>query len=283
MNAALGPPIDYGRTSEVYAWGEDQVLKLFYNWFSLEKIEMEAWIARAVHASGLPVPAVGEVIRLNGRYGLIYERVRGDSMYRMFQHKPWNVLHYARRVAELQAALHDCSIQADLRAQRQVLAGQIRQAETLPAPLRSRALAALDSMPDGDSLCHGDFWPGNILMPAQGEVVIDWIHASRGNPLADLARTTVLCFSIKQPGEARKPFLSISSKRSSQLKNLLFQIFCRVGYPFFMRSYLTRYFSLRPGGEEEYRRWLPILAAARLSDVNVQDLERILIAQVEKL
>lgn len=283
MIATLGQPIDYGRTSEIYAWGEGQVLKLFYDWFGLEKIEMEAWIARTVHASGLAVPAVGDVIRLNNRYGLIYERVQGGSMYRMFQHKPWNVPHYARRVAELQAGLHACSIRADLPAQRPVLAGQIRQAQTLPAPLRSRALAALESMPDGDNLCHGDFWPGNILMTAQGEVIIDWIHASLGNPLADLARTSILCLSIKQPGEARKPFLSLGSTHSSQLKNLVLQTFYRVGYPVFMRSYLKRYFDLRPGGEEEYRLWLPILAAARLSDVNVQDMEKLLLAQVERM
>ena len=36
--------------------------KLFYDWFRLENIEYEMRIARTVHASGLPVPAVGEII-----------------------------------------------------------------------------------------------------------------------------------------------------------------------------------------------------------------------------
>ena len=71
MNRDLGQPIGYGRTAEIYAWQEDKVLKLFYDWFGLENIENEARITQAVHASGLPVPAVGEIVRVNERYGEI--------------------------------------------------------------------------------------------------------------------------------------------------------------------------------------------------------------------
>ena len=63
MNRDLGQPIGFGRTAEIYAWQEDQVLKLFYDWFGLENIEKEARITQAVHDSGLPVPAVGEIVR----------------------------------------------------------------------------------------------------------------------------------------------------------------------------------------------------------------------------
>ena len=63
MNRDLGQPIGFGRTAEIYAWQEDQVLKLFYDWFGLENIEKEARITQAVHDSGLPVSAVGEIVR----------------------------------------------------------------------------------------------------------------------------------------------------------------------------------------------------------------------------
>jgi hypothetical protein len=39
---------------------------------------------------------------------------------------------------------------------------------------------------------------------------------------------------------------------------------------------LKYYFNLRPGGENEYRHWLPIVAAARLSE-NIPELETWLI------
>ena len=60
MIGDLGQPIAYGRTAEIYAWHPGQILKLFYEWFGLENIEHEARISRAIHASGLPTPAVME-------------------------------------------------------------------------------------------------------------------------------------------------------------------------------------------------------------------------------
>jgi uncharacterized protein (TIGR02172 family) len=277
MNGDLGQPIGYGRTAEIYAWQQGQVLKLFYDWFELENIEKEARITRAVHASGLPAPAVGEIIRVNERYGLLYQRVYGDSMFKMCQHRPWNVCRYVQRTAELQITLHASTIQADLPSQRQMLENDIHHAEVLPARLRSKVLAALYSLPDDNRLCHGDFHPGNILVTPQGEIIIDWFRASHGNPLADLARTTNLFLGFSQTLQIQRPFLSYGSTKVSHIKNSLFQVVCRIFYPL----YLNYYFKLCPGGEAEYQRWLPIVAAARLSD-NIPELEKMLITEVEK-
>lgn len=77
MKIPLDQPIAYGRTAEIYAWQHDHVIKLFHDWFSLENIQYELRLASAVHASGLPVPAVGSIIQVNGRNGLLYQRVDG--------------------------------------------------------------------------------------------------------------------------------------------------------------------------------------------------------------
>jgi hypothetical protein len=221
---------------------------------------------------------VAEIICVNNRYGLVYERVNGVSMLAAGKQKPWNALHYGRRMAELHAELHASAIQADLPSQRHELEKNIQHAEALPAHLRSKVLAALESMPDNNRLCHGDFHPGNILIAAQGETIIDWIHAARGNPLADLARTTNLALGLTQTSQMERPFLTYGATKSSHIKNSLFQVLGRICYP----VYLNYYFKLRPGGQAEYRRWLPIVAAARLSD-NIPELEKMLITQVKRI
>lgn len=278
MGGELGLPIAHGRTAEIYAWQEGYVLKLFYDWFELEKIEYEAHISRAIHACGIPSPAVGDIIRVNDRYGLLYQRVEGESMFRMFQHKPWNFFRYARRMAELQAQIHTCTVRADIPSQRENLERNIRQASALPERLKSKAMDLLNLLPDGNKLCHGDFWPGNILMTDQGEMIIDWLHTSRGNPLADLARTTNLVIGYTTTSQVQRPFLSVEPQRSSSLKNSFFQFFIRVAYP----AYLNNYFNLCPSDKEEYKHWLPVIAAARLYD-NIPELEGMLISQVESI
>jgi len=77
----LGFPIAYGRTAEIYPWPNNRVLKLFFDWFPRESIQYEARLAEVVHRSGLPVPAVGEMVVVNGRTGLIYERVAGMALF----------------------------------------------------------------------------------------------------------------------------------------------------------------------------------------------------------
>lgn len=277
MIETLGKPIAYGRTAEIYAWHTGQVLKLFYDWFGLENIETEARNTRAAHAAGLPVPAVGEIVRVDNRIGLEYERVYGDSMFKTVQRKPWNIFRYGRRMAELHARLHTQSLSIALPSQRERLEKDIEHAQALSASLRSRVLVALYELPEGRSLCHGDFSPSNILVTSKGEMIIDWFRAAIGNPLADLARTTNLVFGFTRTRQARRPFLTYGSTSLNQLENSLFQFLCKLCYP----SYLNSYFKLRPGDRQEYRRWLGIVAAARLSD-NIPELEKMLIAEVER-
>ena len=277
MNGDLGNPIAYGRTSEIYRWGEKQVLKLFYDLVDLESIENEAQISRTIYESGLPVPEVGKLVRVNERIGLIYQRLDGASMYKLLQRKPWNTPRYFKRAVELQVEIHSHNISGDLPSQRQTLERSIHQAQALPGHLRSKVFAALEALPDGNQLCHGDFWAGNIMMTPHGEVVIDWHNASRGNPLADLARTIIGTLGAIRTKQIKRPHLSYGTSKTSQIKNALLQFLVGVCGPI----YLNHYFKLCPGGEEECRRWVPIVAAARLSH-NIPELEKMLIEQVER-
>ena len=263
MDKELGSPIAYGRTAEIYAWDDGHILKLFYDWFGRESIEYEAKIGTAVHASGLPVPAVGEIVLVNGRTGLIYERFAGVALWELMPRKPWTIFHYARRMAALHAEMHANLLAPEIPDQRRRLVQKINGAQPLPEVLRAKALAALETMPDGQAICHGDFHPGNVLATPQGEVVIDWIDATRGNPLADLARSSIL---------------ALGAAATSQTQNVIEKLMVRL----FHAIYLRHYFALRPGGQAEYGRWLPIVAAARLSE-NIPELEQWLLAQAEKI
>jgi len=251
--------IAQGRTADVYAWKPGQVLKLYHDWFERENIMYEAGIARAVHASGVPTPAPGEIIEVNGRIGLVYEEVKGISMLDAMQKAPWRAIQYGRHLAELHVKMHNSPSSAELPSQRRILIHKIQTAAALPASLKEAALSALQSLPDGDRVCHGDFHPANVLVTENGPVVIDWIDGSRGRPQADVARTTII---------------SLGAAATAQISNPLLKFFVRL----FHTVYLRRYFTLRPHGKDEYRQWLPVVAAARLNE-NILELESWLVHQ----
>lgn len=185
-------------------------------------------------------------MEVNDRPGLLYERVSGPSMVEAFRARPWTLLSSARLLAELHTAMHASDVTAALPSQRERLARKIRQGEGLRPALREAAVRVLEGMPGGERLCHGDFHPGNVILSHRGPVIIDWLDATLGNPLADVARTSVILLGVR------------GSANVSWLERLL------VGW--YHQVYMRRTFELRAGGEREYRAWHPIVAAARMSE-----------------
>lgn len=253
----LGQPIAAGRTAEIYPWRDGMVLKLFHTWMSAGAVQYEARIARAVCGAGLPVPQVGEIVEVEGRVGLEYERLTGKAMGEVMESNPQRLIRLARQLAELQIKIHQIAGIEGVPLQTDRLRNKIHEAKGLPHELQEACLQALAGMPEGNQLCHGDFHPLNILMTANGPIVIDWVDATSGAPLADVARTAVLLHGIearmvqpKKPGIVERGWVWIQ----------------RLALRAYNRAYLQRYFELCPGGETEYRRWCPIIAAGRMSE-----------------
>jgi uncharacterized protein (TIGR02172 family) len=247
MNITLNTPIAIGRTAEVYEWQEGAILKLYHEWCPPHWVENEAKVARAVVAAGIPTPAPLELLEVNGRRGIVYERVTGISMLQDLNARPWLIFHFARTLADLQARTHQLSI-SGLPSAKNGLAHAVRRAPHLEEELRERALDHLASLPDGEKVCHGDFHPGNVMMTAKGVVIIDWMTASAGNPWADVARTSML--------------LSIGAKNAGKMLSPMVRLFIRL----YHQAYLDRYRSLIPDQDDELKKWSPVIAAARLDE-----------------
>ncbi len=243
----LDKPIALGRTAKVYAWEDGKILKLLHNWVHPGNADHELRLARIVQASGLPVPAVFDIVEVDGRRGLVYERVDGPSMLDAMGKNPQKTRHYLRQLAGLHFNMHTHSV-PELPSQRERLQWKIEHAKPLPQELKAAALQALESLPDGNRLCHGDFHPGNILLTTRGPIIIDWIDASRGNPLADVARTYLLFSTARLPG-------------FSVLALLL-----RIANRWMLNQYLQSYFASQPSERNDLKAWLPVVAAARMEE-----------------
>ena len=241
-----GALIATGRTAEVYAWGEDRILKLYYTWCPLDWAQHEVVTGRAISGKALPTPKLLDSVTIDGRAGIIYERVEGPSMLAVLTKKPWRVNRLARLLAELQTEVHRLSGEG-LPSLRASLSGTIQRVENLPPTLKDYALGVLASLPDGSALCHFDFHPAQVILTPKGPVIIDWMTALQGHPLADVARTSILFKVAQVPGAGRATRTMVDLLRG--------QLY---------RSYLRRYLELNPGTtREEIDRWMvPVAAAA---------------------
>ncbi len=189
-----GQLLGYGRTAEIFLWGlwgDSRIVKIFREDWPLHLVEEEARIGKAVHETGLPVPGVEGILELDGRRGIVYERVDGRTMLEQFSGKPWTILRLIRVFTGLHTAMHQHSIPG-LPSQRERLAERIQDASMLSPEIREAAMGILEKSPDDEMLCHGDFHPDQIIMSPRGPVIIDWATATHGNPIADVATTSLL-------------------------------------------------------------------------------------------
>jgi uncharacterized protein (TIGR02172 family) len=243
-----GQIIGVGRTAEIIAWDENRVLKLFHKNWSLSEVKWEEKIAKVIFDAGLPVPAIYGIRKLNGRHGILYEHVDGQSMLKELILTPSKLNHYATLFAHLHAEIHSHQVE-ELPSQHQKLRMKINRATSLPLNLRQKILELLRDLPENKVLCHGDFHPENILMSNHGPIVIDWNDATKGRPEADLARTLILV------GYGQPASLDFDTKQLSPMRDR------------FARTYLKEYMRLQSTVTiEKIKLWRIPVAAARLSE-----------------
>ena len=265
VNAGLGPLIGNGRTAEVFAWGDGQVLKLYRAGMPAQWVTDEARVGRIVVDAGLAAPAIGDIVEVDGRLGVVYERLDGPSMLEYMAGHPAEIPALGRQFAELHAQMHDCN-RPELPSQRAGFVAAIEYAPQLSAALKQAALRQLNGLADGQAVCHGDYHPGNLVMTRRGPLVIDWMSARCGNPVADVARTTLMFRMARVP-----EYYSAETQQALELARRSF-------YETYLSAYLTR----RPFAVEEIEAWIPVLAAARLSE-NIAEEEADLLKLVEVL
>jgi uncharacterized protein (TIGR02172 family) len=251
-------PLAQGRTAEIYPWEQGYILKLYRDWCPADWVDYEARIAHAVYEAGISSPKPGEIVEVDDRRGLIYERLEGNSMVEDIKARPWMLWKHARSLAELQNQIHQRST-TGLPSYKDRLRYDLSQTSHLTDHLRGKALHLLEQLPDGQNICHGDYHPENVLITKRGPVVIDWMTACSGSPWADVARTSLI--------------LTIGAKAAGKQIPLILRIM--VGL--YHRIYLQRYHSLRADTRNELRRWTPVIAAARLGENIIPEREALII------
>jgi uncharacterized protein (TIGR02172 family) len=262
MEITLTKPIAEGRTAEIYEWQENTILKLYHEWCPSHWVEYEQKVAHAVFEAGIPTPAAGEIMEVNGRRGLIFERVSGISMLQDMNSRPWNLYKHARNLAALQFKINQLSFPG-LMPYKDELTYTIQSSPHLNDHTRKKVLDILSGLQDGDRVCHGDFHPGNIMLTDKGAIVIDWITVRLGNPMADFARTSMI--------------LTVGPKGAGNQISPIVMGFIKVFHEVYGRHYLH----LTPDKYNERHKWLTVIAAARLAE-QIEPERQDLIAIVEQ-
>lgn len=188
MQGSLGEKIGEGAFSEAYAWAPGQVIKLFKpgvsRWMPLQEVRM----LRAVHAAGVPVPEFFGELTLDGRFGVVMQRLDGPTLWQLSRTGAVMFEQAGAIVAALAMSVHKTSAPPEVLSMREHMERELRYDDgKIPKHIATDILALIDHLPPGDGLCHCDLSPGNVIMTAEGPKLVDWTFAMRAPAALELA------------------------------------------------------------------------------------------------
>jgi hypothetical protein len=239
-----------GREAEVFLRPDGSVLKLMRDPAFEPRVHTEAAVLELLDDQEHLAPRCFGVVTLEGKPGLVEERIVGVDLATLMGRRPWLVWKGAAVLANTHLKVHGRQAPDSLPDLNGELRRQIETAPALPGHLAAFALEILNGLPDGDRLCHGDYHPGNVLGSWAAPTVIDWGNAARGHPAADVARTNVLLrMGDPMPNASR-----------------LLKVLASFGQRYFAQRYLSAYCRQTAFQIDLLRQWEVVRAAARFCE-----------------
>ncbi len=177
-----------GATAEVYEYEEGKICKLFFEGYPVEYINIEYQNAKVMFYLNLNVPKPFEVVTMDNRTAIIYERIYGKTLWEIWEEnedKKNEGLDVFVQIHKELLSHHS----KDVLSYKEFLTGMLRGKSVESQELYEE----INALPDGDSILHGDFHPGNILVKVDGTpIIIDFMNICYGPQLYDIARTFFL-------------------------------------------------------------------------------------------
>lgn len=216
-------------TKTVYK-DKEFAIKVFNEDYKKSDVLNEALNHARVEETGLAIPKIIEVKKIDGKWAIVTEYIEGETLASLMERKPEKLDEYLELFVDLQIEVHSKRAPL-LNKLKDKMNTKISMAD-LDATTRYELHTRLEGMKKHTKVCHGDFNPSNIIITKDNvPYILDWSHATQGNASADAARTYLL--------------------------------FCLAGQDYIANKYMNT-FCLKSDTAKQYvQQWLPIVAASQ--------------------
>lgn len=179
-----------GYTSETYFTKDgDAMIKLYYDFVNPDDLLKEKRYAVEAFKLGIPTPISGDLIDVDGRKGIMFERIKAKiSFARALANDYGSLDQLAKEFAELSKVLHSTKTNKDVFPNvKDVYKVYVDKFTGLTNEEKDKIKTFIDSVSDADTSLHGDFHFGNAIITEDNQkLFIDMADFAYGNPLFDL-------------------------------------------------------------------------------------------------
>lgn len=207
------------RNSKTVYRDGDKVYKVFDRSYSKADVLNEALNQARIEETGLNIPKILGVTMTEGKWTIITEFIKGKTLAQLMAENPDKKDEYLKQFVSLQLIMHSKTCPG-LNKLKDKLNIKIDQTD-LKATVRYDLHIRIESMPNHNKVCHGDYNPSNIIITDDGTpYILDWSHATQGNASADAARTFLL-FYLDNDAESAKKYLDLFCEQSTTDKQYI--------------------------------------------------------------
>ena len=204
------------RATKVVFREGNYAIKEFNENYSKADVLNEALNQARVEETGLPIPKLIEVKKIDNKWAIVMEYVEGKTIAQLIEEHPEKEDEYLEKFVDVQLSIHQQRAPL-LNKLKDKMNRKISETE-LDATTRYDLHTRLEGMPKHNKVCHGDLGLSDVIITEKGEAfIIDWAHATQGNAAADAARSYLkLCLEGK--GEMASKYLKLFCKKSDTAK-----------------------------------------------------------------
>lgn len=232
----------------LYRLDDETIIKQYNNEISVEALEKERKFAQTAFSYGIPVITSYEIIQCDQGYATLYKLHNAVTLSSAINSNPDKQEEYTNMYAALLKRLHSTETKPGaLPDAKEIYQGKINTlTKYLIEEEYEKLQAFIQAVPDRNTIIHGDFHPGNILLQENKLLLLSIEDLSIGHPIFDFLSMYLTHVTLAAWPERLKQTLSLSTEQISQLWDATLKHYFQTGADAYINS-LKRQMELYAG------------------------------------
>ena len=217
-----------GYYSTVYRLNDDTIVKVFNHVDSEEQIEKELALAKEAFMLGVPTAISYDIVKVGDKYGVCFEMLDCKSLRNVVAENKDKIKDYVQKYVDLLKKMNsiECHNPIVPPIKNEYLTKLEDVKDTFTSDQYDKIVKLINSIPDTNTIVHGDCHFKNILIQNDNFVLIDMETLSIGHPIFELASlfSAYVGFSEFNEEESMK-FFGIPKEDCVNLYNALIKLY----------------------------------------------------------
>lgn len=216
-----------GAFGTTYKLNNDTIVKLYKIGVPFEDMICEKESAKAAFVSGVPTAIPFDTVKCGERYGTVYELLNARTLGDVISDDMQNIDEYAQKAAmllKLLGSTHGDNGKffsfAEVSDKNVDILNKSVEGDLFTAEELAAVHKLYDTVPERDTLIHGDFHTHNIFISDGELLLIDMADTSTGHPIFEIGNMYLpFNYLAKQGSERTVPLLGLDSQTAVSFFN----------------------------------------------------------------